>query len=197
MKRRTAWWVAGGIALAGGSAALGITVNWGVAALVGGLVETAYFGLLPLGLSRRRDQSERIQAPGTAPPVGLAATEARSTTADALPEAAGPDFDLPLPAPGTAWNEELSAVLDSLVLCLPDPIDIGQIAVQSGIEPHLIERSGDRAVNRWQELIGRAFLEGGDKRVDLVLTRAIQRSGQDPRLVAVVRRWRKSVAREQ
>jgi hypothetical protein len=194
VKKRTALWAAGGIALAGGSIALGITVSWGAAAIVGGLLETAYFGLLPLGLNRRRDQRRRSQAPAEAVPVTLAATEAKAETADRLPAAAPLDFDPPPPPPSTAWNEELSAVLESLVLCLPDPVDIGQIAVQCGIPSHLIERSGDRAVNRWQELINRAFLEGGDKRIDLVFTRAMRRSGQDPRLVAAVTRWRQAAA---
>jgi hypothetical protein len=85
--------------------------------------------------------------------------------------------------------------LDNLVVCLPDPLDIGQIAVQCGIPSHVIERSGDRAVNRWQALLDRAFLEGGEDRLSLVLTRAIRRSEADPRLVTAVRHWREASPR--
>lgn len=191
VKKHTAWWSAGGIALAAGSVALGVTVNWGVAALVGGLLETAYFGLLPLGLSRRRDQSDRINTPAEGGTVTQAGGKAKATMTDKPPEIARLDSDPPL-APAIDWTDELSSVLDHLVVCLPDPIDIGQIAVQCGMPPHLIERSGDRAVNRWQSLLDRAFLEGGEERLNLVLTRAIRRSGADPRLVAAVRHWRES-----
>ena len=69
MHKHTAWWAAGGIGLAGGSVALGVTVNWGVAALVGSLLETAYFGLLPLGLSRRKEQRDQIRASAEMVPV--------------------------------------------------------------------------------------------------------------------------------
>lgn len=194
VKKRTAWLSAGGIALAAGSVALGVTVNWGVAALVGGLLETAYFGLLPLGLSRSRDQSDRINKHTEGGSVTRASAEDNAARAGKPPEVARLDSD-PRLEPAIDWTDELSAVLDNLVVCLPDPIDIGQIAVQCQIPPHLIERSGDKAVNRWQELLDRAFLEGGEERISLVLTRAIKRSGADPRLVAAVKRWRESSPR--
>jgi hypothetical protein len=193
VKKRTAWWSAGGIAVAAGSVALGATVNWGVAALVGGLLETAFFGLLPLGLSRRTNQSDRISTPAEGGPVTRASGEATTTTGKP-PEVARMDSDPPL-APAIDWTDELSAVLDNLVVCLPDPLDIGQIAVQCGIPSHVIERSGDRAVNRWQALLDRAFLEGGEDRLSLVLTRAIRRSEADPRLVTAVRHWREASPR--
>ena len=182
--------------MAAGSVALGVTVNWGVAAIVGGLLETAYFGLLPLGLSRRRDQSDRIDTPAEGGSVARASGEAKVTTTSKPSKVAFLDSDPPLP-PTLDWTDELSALLDNLVVCLPDPIDIGQIAVQCGIPSHLIERSGDRAVNRWQELLNRAFLEGGEERVSLVLSRAIRRSAADPRLVSAVKHWREASPRHQ
>jgi len=82
--KHTAWWAAGGVVLAGGSVALGVISNWGVAALVGSLLETAYFGLLPLGLSRRKDQRDQIQTPPETVPVE--GRSARVTSAEAWGE---------------------------------------------------------------------------------------------------------------
>jgi hypothetical protein len=184
VKKSTACWIAGGLALAGGMVALGVTVNWGLAAIVGGLTETAYFGILPLALARRKEagggtgESQATIASGPSPPP-VPVTGPRPAPAAAPP-----------PGQVTGWSDELANVLDTLVISLPEIIDIDQVAVQAGIAPHLISHSGDKASNRWQELIDRALIDGGDDQLDHVLTRAIRRSGSDPRLVAAVDQWR-------
>lgn len=170
-------------------------VNWGLAAVVGGLVETAYFGILPMSLARRKDTPGAVQTATHVVPSEQMAITTRVTTADSPENTALNSEDLPVS--GTKWSKELFDVFDTLTVCLPDVIDVSQIAVQAGVSPHLIGRSGDKAPNRWQELIDRALIDGGDDRLELILTRALRRSGSDPRLVAAVNRWRKTAAHSQ